>query len=307
MDVLSEVLSDLRMESTLYAVVEGASPWTVAYSNPELAGFHVVTEGRCVLEMDGAAPVALSAGDFVVLPHGTPHRLRCAAGGGPPVPIEQLGAACEAGSYPTLSTGGGGEVTRYLCGAFRFHEPHSSPVLAALPPLIHVRSENGKLLPWIELHLSFLACEAGSGRPGGQMVVARLSDVLFVQAIRAHLADLAEDAGGWLGAARDPQIGRALWLMHRGPEREWTVGALAAAVFMSRSAFAERFARLVGQPPLGYLSAWRMHLAARMLRGENARLAAVADRLGYGSEAAFSTAFRRRYGTSPGAYRRAAG
>jgi AraC-like DNA-binding protein len=222
-----------------------------------------------------------------------------------PVRIQDLVPAELPTRFEPCRVGGGGTTARYLCGGFQFGESSANPVLASLPPLIHVKGENGRVLPWLEVQLQCIACEASSGRPGAQMVVARLSDVLFVQAVRAHLAALEDEAHGWLAAARDPQIGRALYLIHRSPERSWTVASLAAAVFLSRSAFAERFTRLVGQPPLAYLSAWRMHLAARMLRGESVRLAALADRLGYGSEASFSTAFRRHYGTSPGAYRRA--
>jgi AraC-like DNA-binding protein len=302
-DVLSEVLADLRLESTLYAALEGSAPWAVDYPGGSVAGFHLVTEGRCILELEGAAPLVMGPGDFVVLPHGAPHRLRSLAGGAAPARIEELVDGASLAGEP-VRVGSGGERASYLCGAFYFAEAEANPFLAALPAVIHVPSDNGRVLPWLEMHLRFVSCEARSGRPGWQMVLARLSDVLFVQAVRAQLAEMPEDAAGWLGAMRDPQIGRALGLIHRHPERPWSVASLAAAVFMSRSVFAERFTRLVGQPPLTYLSSWRMHRAARMLRGGSDRLTTVAGRLGYGSEAAFSTAFRRHFGTSPGAYRR---
>jgi hypothetical protein len=229
MDVLSEVLADLRLQSTVYATFACGAPWSVRYDQGPGAGFHVVTEGRCLLEVPGEPPIELSAGDFVVLPHGTPHLLRATDGAGASATVQALIAARPAGSTEPIPVGAGGEPTRYICGAFHFTEPHASPVLAALPSVIHVPGENGRLLPWLDMHLQFIACEARSGRPGGQMVLARLSDILFVQAIRAHLAQLEEGVGGWLDAARDAQIGQALALMHRSPEREWTVGSLAAA------------------------------------------------------------------------------
>ena len=303
MDVLSEVLAELRLESTLYARFEVSAPWAVAYPAGETAAFHVVTEGRCLLEIEGEREaVVLERGDFVVLPHGTAHTLR-SAGRHPAVPVESL-AAGAAGTMTAVAHGGGGEAARYLCGAFHFAQAHANPVLSALPPLIHVRNELGCSLPWLEMHLAAVACEASSGRAGAALVIARLSDILFVQAVRAHLAVLPDEAPGWLGALRDPQMGRALWLIHRHPERPWTVGSLAAAVYMSRSSFAERFTRRVGQPPLAYLARWRMHRAGHLLRGGSTRVGTVAELLGYASEAAFSTAFKRWSGVSPGAYRK---
>jgi AraC-like DNA-binding protein len=306
MDVLSEVLSELRLESTLYARFELTAPWAVSYPAGETAAFHVVAEGRCLLEIEGERdPVALEAGDFVVLPHGTAHTLR-SPGRHPAAPVATLTAGATPGTMPAVVHGGGGEAARYLCGAFRFEQAHANPVLSALPPLIHVRNANGCGLPWLDMHMAAMACEASSGRAGGALVMARLSDILFVQAVRAHLAALPDEAAGWLGALRDPQIGRALWLIHRHPERPWTVGSLASAVFMSRSSFAERFTRRVGHPPLAYLARWRMYRAGHMLRASSTRLTEVAERLGYASEAAFSTAFKRWAGVSPGAYRRGA-
>jgi len=304
MDVLSEVLAELRLESTLYSRFELTAPWAIAYPAGERAAFHVVTAGGCLLEVDGEPEaVALEPGDFVVLPHGTAHALRSAGRPAAAVPVQAL--AKGSGGYGAVAHGGGGEPASYLCGAFHFAQAHSNPLLAALPRLIHVRGENGRLLPWMEMSVQMVACEAASERVGAAMVLARLSDVLFVQAIRAHLAALPAHATGWLGAMRDPQIGRALWLIHRHPERPWTVGSLAAAVFMSRSSFAARFTRRVGQPPLAYLAGWRMYRGATLLRSGSTRMAEVAERLGYGSEAAFSTAFKRWAGVSPGAFRRA--
>jgi AraC-like DNA-binding protein len=202
--------------------------------------------------------------------------------------------------------GSGPTVGHYLCGAFHFGAPGDHPLLSALPAVIQVRPERGALQPWLVAHLDAVACEARSGRPGGMAVIARLSEVLFVQAIRYHLAELPASARGWLGALRDPQLARAVGLIHRHPDRPWTVATLAGEAGLSRSQFAERFAAVVGRPPLTYLAEWRMHRGRVLLRDGALRVGEVARRVGYGSEAAFSTAFRRAAGVAPGAYRRAA-
>ena len=191
-----------------------------------------------------------------------------------------------------------------MCGAFHFAAAGDHPLLSALPPVVHVRGEGGAPLPWLRTHLEALACEARSGRPGGAAMIARLSEVLFVHAIRAQLAELPAGSRGWLGALRDPALARVVALIHRHPERGWTVAALAREAGLSRSQFAERFAATVGHPPLTYLAQWRMHRGRALLREGGLRVGEVARRVGYGSEAAFSTAFRRSAGVAPGAYRR---
>jgi transcriptional regulator GlxA family with amidase domain len=177
--------------------------------------------------------------------------------------------------------------------------------VAALPPVVHVRGDDGTAIQWLEASLQFVACEMASGQPGAETVVRRLADILFVQAVRAHLAQSGEGAKGWLRALVDPQIGEALGLIHAKPEEPWTVELLASRVAMSRSAFAARFTQLAGEPPLSYLTRWRMDKATRLLRTSNASIGEVAARVGYDAEAAFSKAFKRRIGMAPGAYRRA--
>jgi AraC-like DNA-binding protein len=301
-DALTHLLHDLRVESTLYCRFELAAPWAVAYPAGDTAAFHVVTEGRCRLEVEGREPVPLEAGELAILPHGTAHVLR-AGGRVPAVPVEDLAGRAVEG---VARLDGAGERAAYLCGAFRFGERRDHPLLSALPEAIHLRRDQRAALPWLETHLAAIACEATSGRPGAEIVVTRLSEVLFVQAVRAHLAALPEGARGWVGALRDPPVARALALIHRHPERPWTVESLGRAVGLSRSQFAARFAAAVGEPPLAYLSGWRMHRARSLLRDGTVRMGRIAALLGYGSEAAFSTAFKRWTGTAPGAFRKTA-
>jgi transcriptional regulator GlxA family with amidase domain len=178
-----------------------------------------------------------------------------------------------------------------------------------LPSVLHVRpgaaTEDGPLGPWLDTFLAATSCEAASARPGANFVLARLTDVLFVHAVRAYLAGAQAPGAGWLGALTDPAVGRALALLHRDPARAWTVEGLAREVAMSRSRFAARFTALVGRPPLDYLAEWRMQRARGLLRAGGVSVGEVAGRLGYRSGAAFSHAFRRRLGVPPGAYRRA--
>lgn len=162
------------------------------------------------------------------------------------------------------------------------------------------------MLPWLESNLQAVACELASGRPGAAMVIARLSEVLFVQAVRAHLADLPAGAVGWTAAAHDAHVSRALALLHREPSRDWTIATLGSAVGLSRSSFAARFHGVMGQPPLAYLTTWRMHRARGMLRNPDLLIAQIAERVGYASAAAFTAAFKRETGSAPGAWRRSA-
>jgi AraC-like DNA-binding protein len=303
MDVLSELLADLRVESSVYCRYELTEPWALAYPAGQMAGFHLVVEGTVLLVMEGRDPLRLETGDLVVFPHPVGHVMR---GHAPAIaaPLAEVLARQRDGLR--LQYGGAGERAAYLCGGLRFSAGGDHPLLSALPDVIHIPRAEAARQPWLEMHLNAIACEATSGRPGAEMVMARLSDVLFVQAVRAHLAALPEVAAGWPGALRDPPVARALSAIHRQPERPWTVESLGRMVGMSRSHFAERFAKSVGEPPLAYLSRWRMHRARTLLREPSVRMGRIARMLGYGSEAAFSTAFKRWNGVAPSEWRKAA-
>ena len=303
MDVLTDVLETLRARGACYARIGAAAPWGLEMPVGDIAVFHLILEGSCILRMEGHEDVELEGGDLVALPHGLPHELIS----GPKARsqsimdlIEKLG---EHGPV-SLEIGERGERAVFVCGKIVFEDPAGHPLLAALPRVVLLRGGATTLVEWLDPTLRFIASEAVSTRPGAQTVVSRLADILFVQIVRAHLATVAPGASGWLGALADTQIGAALGLIHESPGRNWTVQSLAASAGMSRSAFAVRFNRLVGEPPLHYLTRWRMQKAQRLLRDGRASLSTVAQSVGYDSEAAFSKAFKRAVGAAPGTYRR---
>jgi AraC family transcriptional regulator, alkane utilization regulator len=305
-DVLTDVLETVRVGAACYGRVEAAAPWGIGVdADEEYAKFHVVLAGDCWLEVVGHDPIHLNGGDLVALPHGHAHTLRDAQQS-PIRPLRELITVSSGKCQPSISTGGDGASATLVTGSFHFEDRRNNPLLSVLPPVIVLPGELSRNVHWLEPTLKFIACEAASGRPGAQTVVSRLADVLFIQIVRGYLATLPPGASGWLGALGDTQIGSALGLIHQSPELDWTVQSLAARVAMSRSAFASRFARLVGEPPLSYVTRWRMQKAAGLLRQSSATLADIAERVGYDSEAAFSKAFKRAVGSAPGAYRRAA-
>lgn len=306
MDVLTDVLQTVRVSSVCYGRVELTAPWGLEVGSSPAASFHVVLRGNCWLEVDGRPEaVPLTSGDLFALPHGHRHVLRDAPDT-KAQPLDELIGACGGALGGTLRVGTGlGAPSTLVCGAFEFEDRRHNPLLSVLPPLVLIRGEDGRAVQWLEPTLQFMACEAASGRPGARTVISRLADILFIQIVRGFLSSTPETRRGWLRALTEPQIGSALSLIHQNPQHPWTVAELAAKVGMSRSTFAGRFAELVGEPPLHYVTRWRMQKAAALLREGAATLGDIADRVGYESEAAFSKAFKRWVGTAPGAYRKA--
>ncbi len=249
-DVLTDVLETVRVGAACYGRLEASAPWGISVEADEQdAKFHVVLSGECWLEVDGQEPVHLHGGDLVALPHGHAHALRDT----PSSPIRPLSELITVSGkcQPSITTGGDGAPATLVTGSFHFEDRRNNPLLSVLPPVIVLPGELSRSVHWLEPTLKFIACEAQSGRPGAQTVVSRLADVLFIQIVRGYLATLPTGASGWLGALGDAQIGAALGFIHQSPELDWTVQSLAAKVAMSRSAFASRFARLVGEPPAG--------------------------------------------------------
>ena len=302
-DPLGSALHLLRMNGAFYCRTELTAPWGLTMpAMPGYLWFHVVLSGTLRLETPDAPPRAVAAGELALVPRGEGHTLRSEADIEAP---EVLSLEREAVSdrYEILRHGGGGIATTLVCGAVRLEHPAARHLIRALPPSILVGAE-APGAEWIQSTLRLLAAEARHPRPGGEAVITRLADIIVIQAIRSWLETDPGARTGWLGAMRDPQIGRAIALVHDDPARDWTVAALAQELAMSRSAFAARFTQVVGEPAMQYVTTWRMHLALAALQEGDATVAQLADRLGYRSEAAFARAFKRVIGMPPGAVRR---
>jgi AraC-like DNA-binding protein len=298
-DPLGEALHFLRMNGAYYCRSELTAPWGLTL--PPMPGyiwFHVVTSGRLLVET-GDRATWLQPGDLALVPHGDGHPLRSEPGA--PAPnILDLELERVSDRYEILRHGGGGAPTLLVCGAVRFDHPAARNVVEILPRTIHVEGTGD----WLQATLRLMAAEARELRPGGEAVITRLGDILVIQAIRHWIETDPAAQTGWLGALQDPQIGRAIALIHREPAREWTVASLADELAMSRSAFAARFTELLGEPAIRYVTRWRMHVALNALREDGATVAQLAHRLGYRSEAAFARAFKRVVGVPPGAVKR---
>lgn len=306
-DPLGEVLHALRMTGVFYCRSELTAPWGLTMpAAPGCLWFHVGLTGRCDITCDSAddgfAPVALTPGSFTLVTQGVGHRLHTSPEV-PTPPVLELPHDYEDDRYAVLRHGGGGELTTLVCGIVRVDSHVAARLIQALPPVIHLDGLTALQAEWMQSTIRLMAAESKAMLPGGDTVVTRLADILVVQAIRGWLRDEGAREG-WLGALRDPQIGRALAHIHREPERRWTVAELAVAVGMSRSAFAARFTALVGQTPARYATDARMGVARDRLRAPDATVSDVAWTLGYRSEAAFHRAFKRSTGLTPGAVRR---
>ncbi len=304
-DPLGEALHGLRMRGTFYCLSRFSEPWGLDL--PPMPGtlmFHILASGSCRLEVEGAEPMALRAGDVAMVPHGRGHRLRSAADA--PVaalfdlPRQELGER-----YEVLHHGGGGAETAMVCGAVHFEEPLAQRLIDQLPPVMTIEAAD-PTNPWIHSTIALMVDEVRAMRPGGDAVITRVSDILVIQAIRSWLgrSDLPRTA--WLAAMRDPLIGRSLTLLHHDPFQPWSVATIAQATGMSRSAFAARFLNLMGEPPMHYLRTWRMQVAVQLLKQDSGSVADLAEKLGYNSEAAFNRAFKKTIGLTPGAVRRGA-
>jgi AraC-like DNA-binding protein len=297
-DPLGEALHLLRMDGAFYCRSELHAPW--GHTLPPLPGylwFHVVVQGEIHLDTGGEER-RIAPGELVVVPQGGGHVLRSAPGVAAP-DIRTLDRTVVSERYELLRQGEDGPRTTLVCGAVRFGHPAAATLVAVLPELLHLGAGAERL----QATLALLASEAREARMGGEAVITRLADVLVIQAIRAWLETDPGARTGWLGALRDPDIGRAIQLIHRDPARDWTVAALAQELAMSRSSFAARFTTLVGEPAMAYVTRWRMQVAMATLREERTTVGELAARLGYRSEAAFARAFKRETGMSPGAVR----
>jgi len=304
-DPLGAALHFLRMNGAFYCRSELSAPWGLTMMPmPGYVWFHVVTSGRVWLEAGEADATLLAPGDLGLVPHGEGHVLRSEPG--VPAPgILELEREEVSDRYEILRHGGGGAATTLICGAVRFDHPAARTLVEILPPILHVEPSGSPQVEWMQSTLRLMAAEARELRPGGEAVITRLGDILVIQAIRSWIETDPAAQSGWLGALRDPQIGRAIALIHRDPARAWTVASLAQELAMSRSAFSARFTDLVDESAMQYVTRWRMQVAVNSLQHDGATVAELANRLGYRSEAAFARAFKRVIGVPPGAVKRA--
>lgn len=309
-DVLSDVLSWLRVRGTVTRRSELSAPWGIRYPKTEGFAFMAVEQGRCVLQVNDLPPIELEAGDIVMLGPTVKSSLRDRARRRtvPYTRVLEEAVILDEGSdnrYPSLSYGGGGRVTAIRGWGLRFESYERHPLLALLPPFIHLTYAQRSALPWLESSLRFVIHETQTGGEGSDMVIVRLVELIFVQIVRAWLEAQPEGQAGWLGGLRDKSIRKALRLIHQQPEQPWTVQSLAKAVGMSRSSFSARFTALVGTSALRYLTEVRMHLAANILRSDaHISLAQLAVEVGYDTESSFGRAFKRYFQVSPGVFRR---
>jgi AraC-like DNA-binding protein len=319
-DVLSEVLSAVRLTGSVYFDVTAAAPWVAEAPASALIAdmvmpgaqhaieYHVVTRGSCwisVVDGEPFEPVRLEEGDVAVLPHGEPHALSSSPGMRAAPDLEMHRRPDDDSALPfELKTGSGGEGDAHLiCGFFTCDARPFNPLLEALPRFMHFGRKTTPADGMLEQFIRFAAAETSNKRAGAQSILNRLSELMFVEAIRAHMDRLPDSNTGWLAGLHDPLVGRVLTLLHARPADPWTLEDLAVSAGTSRSALAERFSALMGYPPIHYLTRWRMQLAAKRLRDSNAKVAAVAQEVGYDSEAAFSRAFKKFSGCAPSDWR----
>lgn len=328
-DTLSDLLRAVRLRGAVFYYIDGVNPW-VAEAPPareilpaimpgagHLMEFHAVASGACWAALHGENPVRVEAGDVILFPQGDPHVMSSAPGlraerddrglyfsPRPPQLPFALGIS-EQGITTARLDGGGRETATVVCGFLGLDARPFNPLLASLPRVLHMAGAAAGGGSWIATFLRTAVEESNRRRPGGEAVLERMSEMMFVEVLRRHLEGLPADQTGWLAGMRDPVVGRALALLHERPAEAWTIERLGEEAGLSRSALHERFLHYIGQPPMQYLAQWRMQLAAGRLRESDAKLIDVALDVGYESEAAFSRAFKRALGASPGAWRRA--
>lgn len=314
MDALSETLRVVRLIGAIFINGRFTAPWCYQSPHADYAApllepgaervviFHMITEGECYVEMDGQPPVHLIAGDAVIFPQGDAHRMTSAPG----VPAA-TGAKLDVvlSRRPRLlAYGGGGAVTKLVCGYLACDARLARMLLAGLPRVVKVSVRGSAAGAWLESSLRYALSEARSPRPGGMGVLSKLSEVLFIEDLRIYMNEQTQGATGWLAGVGDRIVGAALGALHKSPARAWTLEELASEAGTSRSVLAERFQLIVGLAPMQYLTQWRMLLAANLLSGSNASLIRIAEDVGYQTDTAFSRAFSREYGVPPAKWRR---
>jgi AraC-like DNA-binding protein len=315
MDALSEALNAVRMTGAIFFHAECAAPWGFAVPSvanvqhvlspgtERLVNYNLVTEGTATARFGDGEEVSLRPGDLTILPHGDAHTV---SNGSPHTFIDDTADLADIlqGNAGMLRFGEDGEITRFICGFFGCERSADRLFLAGLPRLIRINIRDNPGSAWLESAIRHLVSEAESNRPGRAVLLSRMAESLFIEALRCYMEQLPSDQTGWLAGARDPVVGGVLALLHRDPANDWTLDTLASAVGSSRSVIAKRFDRYIGGSPMAYLGRWRLELGARQLRASAKPIIQIAAEVGYESEAAFNRAFRRKFGLPPAQYRR---
>jgi len=298
-DPISDILRLIRLKGCVYFQSDFSSPWGMEMGAGPFAQYHVVLRGQCWLSLNGEHHL-LETGDVVLLPQGNAHTLLDNLATSTKPGTEVL-SAIQSGQKPFPD----GETTaRLLCGHFEFDRTMNHPFVRDLPTLIHVKGTSDEQPNWLEAITPMLVGDAGAEQPGANTIVERLAEVLLIQVLRSYLLDQSGQHG-FLAALGDRHINGALKFIHAGADRDITLADVAKAVGLSRSGLATRFKELVGDTPMNYLTNWRMLKAREILQAGNVPLLEVAEQVGYTSESAFSRAFKREHGQSPGAFRHA--
>jgi AraC-like DNA-binding protein len=314
MDVLSTVLNTVKLEGTMFYNAEFSAPWRLRspascllaqYLSPEpkhVIVYHLLTHGKAYATVENGERVLLSAGDIVVFPHGDAHTM----GNGRDAASRDYGEMIEdvlARGLKLACMGGGGEITKFVCG-YLACDPHvSKAFLGGLPPVFKINIGGDNSGQWLADSIRYSVGQAAASQTGSEIVVAKLSEALFAETLRRYVESLPSGQTGWLAGARDPDVGKALALLHRQPSHPWTIAGLATQVGISRSVLAERFRHFLGRPPMAYLTSWRLQLGAHLLTSTSRSVAQIAGEVGYESEAAFNRAFKREFDSPPARFR----
>jgi AraC-like DNA-binding protein len=314
-DTFSEILSGVKLNGAVFFSAEFSDPWGFSTSPPHalanqlapgtehLVLYHFVIDGGAIVQLFDGSCVELMPGDVVIFPQAHQHHMTSGKALVPPFPDYGINAKIKSRDLSPLRAGGGGVASRFVCGYMTCDPYLCRPVLNGLPPVFKVNIRTDRSGQWLESSILHLVEEAASGRVGSEAMLAKLSEALFVDTLRRYIAGLPEQQTGWLAGTRDPIVGKSLGLLHSRVAHPWTIADLADEVGISRSALVERFTRYLSDPPMTYLTRWRLQLAARSLEKTSRGVAEIAADIGYDSEAAFNRAFKREFGQPPGRYR----
>ena len=317
MDALSELLRAVKLSGAMFYFAECSKPWRVQsppastlgrYVAPDASHvieFHLVLQGVGYIRVGGET-TPFAAGDLLMVPHGDAHEMGNGVGGALYDAQPGIKELLKGAALLCSRVGGGGEETRFVCGYLACDAGLIRPALAGLPRVVRVHLRNDPAGEWLERSIQHGIDRVRAAAPGGDVILARLAEVLFTEALQRYVTQLPAGRTGWLAGAGDATVGRSLAALHRQPAHPWTLDALAEEAGVSRSALTERFARYLGQSPMAYLTEWRLELGAEALRSSSRSVLQVAAEVGYESEAAFNRAFKRKFGSPPAQYRRAA-